>query len=277
MRESCVLVFRSEVVNSVLRTGFLLCCIAIVGAKVASAAAPQLSKNRDDVLFRKLAYTDKKGTKMPYRLYVPPGYDSQKKYPLILWLHGANGRGTDNLLQISGGNELGTHLWTMVENQAQFPAFVLAPQCPNDRFWSEPELNQVSPQLQMALDILAVVEKDFPIDTDRVYLAGQSMGGLGVWSLLQMFPERWAAALVLCAYDNFTNVRGFLHVPVWVFQGDADLTVPVDLVRTMIKDLKKAGSQVQYSEYHKVGHEVWVQAFAEPELVGWVAAKKRGQ
>jgi predicted peptidase len=241
---------------------------------------PQLARagsaaDRDDPAFKKKVFADKLGVKMPYRLYIPEGYDSQKKYPLIFWLHGAAGRGSDNLKQISGGNESGTHIWTVPANQSQFPAFVLAPQCPEDHFWSEPELNEITPELQMALDILGVVEKEYSIDIDRVYVAGQSMGGLGVWALLQNFPDLWAAGLVLCAYDNFTNARALVPIPIWVFQGDADMIVPVGLVRTMIKNLRKAGSQVRYSEYHEVGHEVWVKAFAEPELVSWLAKQKR--
>lgn len=250
----------------------LLLCILGTGQELARAGS---AAGKDDLTFKKKVYADKLGVKMPYRLYVPEGYDPQKKYPLVFWLHGANGRGTDNLLHISGANENGTHIWTAPANQSQFPAFVLAPQCPEDHFWSDPELNELTPQLQMALDILGVVEKEYSIDTSRVYVAGQSMGGVGVWTLLQTFPERWAAGLVLCAYDNFTNARALLHIPLWVFQGDADMVVPVDLVRTMVKDLKKAGSQVRYTEYRKIGHEVWVKAFTEPDLVPWLAEQKR--
>jgi predicted peptidase len=260
-------------VKWVVGVSALLFCILGMGADLACANS---AAGADDLAFRKNVYTDKKGEKMPYRLYVPQGYDPQQKYPLIFWLHGAAARGTDNFAQISGGNEKGSHIWTMPENQLQFPAFVLAPQCPADQFWAEPEMNELTPQLQMALEILGVVEKEYSIDTDRVYPAGQSMGGLGVWALLQTFPDRWAAALVLCAYDNLTNARGLVHIPVWVFQGDADLVVPVDLVRTMVKELKKAGCQVRYSEYHKVGHDVWLKTFAEPDIVPWLAAKKRG-
>src|SRR5229473_8475148 len=173
----------------VLRTSILF---SILLASCAGAGSfgqtPAKTSNKDDLTFRKKTYADKQGNKMPYRLFVPANYDASQKYPLILWLHGAAGRGSDNLMQISGGNENGTHVWTTPANQAQLPALVLAPQCLEDRFWSEPENNEISPQLQMALDILAVVQKEFSIDPDRIYLAGQSMGGLGVWALLQSQP-----------------------------------------------------------------------------------------
>jgi predicted peptidase len=243
-------------------------------ATVAQTVPPGVVK--DEPQFRKRTFANKSGAKMPYRLFVPPGYTSDKKYPLIVWFHDGSGRGSNNEAQISSDNEKGTHLWTATGNQEKFPAFVLAPQCTQGENWSDPELNEIGAPLQLALDILALVEKDYSIDPARVHLIGQSMGGLGVWALLQKFPERWAAAIVVASYDNFTNVAAITRVPLWIFQGDADSTVPVDLVRQMVKQLKNAGGAPLYSEYHKTGHEVWNEAFANPQLVSWLAAQKRG-
>ena len=251
---------------------FFSCCSS--AASQSQNVPPGVVK--EEPPFRKRTYTDKKGVKMPYRLFVPPKYESAKKYPLILWLHGGTGRGSNNEGQISNENEAGTHVWTMPENQSAFPVFVLAPQCAQEENWSEPDLNEVGAPLQSALDILALVQKDYSIDHQRVYLAGQSMGGLGVWALLQKYPEQWAGAVVIASFDNFTNVRAITRVPLWIFQGDADSTVPVELVRQMVKQLKKAGGTPRYSEYHKIGHEVWNDAFAEGQLVPWLSAQKRG-
>ena len=261
---------QARCLRQILSTVLFFC----TAATTFGQTAPKILK-KNDLVFRKELYTDKKGTKMPYRLFVPPDYDAEKKYPLIFWFHGGEGRGFDNEAQITGGNEPGTHVWTSRESQAQLPAFVLAPQCPQDSNWGDPDMNDINPQLQMALDILAIVQKKYSIDAGRVYIAGQSMGGLGVWALLQTFPEKWAAALVLCSFDNFSNAAGISRVPLWIFQGDADLTVPINLVQGMVKQLKKAGGQPRYTEYHKVGHDVWLKAFAEPDLTSWVAAQKR--
>jgi len=212
---------------------------------------------------------------LPYRLFVPLGYDANRKYPLLLWLHGGTGRGSDNVKQLTKENQLGTHFWITSNAQAKFTAFVLVPQCPSGENWAEPELNQPGKALQLTLEALAKVEKQFPIDPDRVYIAGQSMGGLGVWSLLQMYPEKWAAAIVMSAYDNFTDVAAITRVPLWVFQGDGDESVPVTMVRGMMRQLKRAHANLRYSEYHKVDHEVWDKAFAEPDLLTWLAAQKR--
>jgi predicted peptidase len=131
--------------------------------------------------------------------------------------------------------------------------------------------------MEPAIEALDAVQKEFSLDPDRIYIAGQSIGGLGVWALMQLYPERWAGALVLSAFDNFTNTDALVQVPVWVFQGDADRNVPVNLVREMMKQLKKLHAHFRYSEYHKVDHDVWNRAFAEPDLIPWLSAQKRGQ
>ena len=138
-------------------------------------------------------YIGKSNARLPYRLFVPLGYDANRKYPLVLWLHGIDGRGSDNIKQLTKENQLGTHFWITSEVQTKFPVFVFAPQCPSGENWSEPEFNQPSKWLVLTMEALAKVEKDFSIDPDRVYLAGQSMGGLGVWSLLQNYRGQWAA------------------------------------------------------------------------------------
>jgi predicted peptidase len=227
--------------------------------------------------FEARTYRGANGAAMPYRIFVPPSYDVKKKFPLVLWLHGAAGRGNDNLLQISGGNEPGTHIWTKPENQAKLPAFVLAPQCPEDELWANHQTGEMNAPLRMAIEILGAVEKEYTIDLDRVYVAGQSMGGEGTWSLMQHQPTRFAAALPLCAATRFTNLQGIVRVPIWIFQGAEDPVVHVAGAREMAEALRKAGGQPRYSEYPGVGHQVWEKAFVEPELVAWVAAQKRGK
>jgi len=230
---------------------------------------------KDDLDFRKKVYVNKNGERLPYRLFVPTGYSPEQKYPLIFWLHGGEGRGSDNLQQIVHTNEKGTHVWIAPGIQLKFPAFVLAPQCPVGENWSDPDLNQPSKSLELALQTLAVIQKEFSIDPDRVYLVGQSMGGLGVYSLLQLYPEKWAAAIILTAYDNFTNAKAISRVPLWVFQGDQDPTVPVTMVREMMQQLKKANANLRYTEYHQADHAIGDRAFSEPELIPWLASRKR--
>ncbi len=254
------------------RAGVLITLSSLFGATMS---AVELSK--DDIEFRKEVYVNRKGERLQYRLFVPVTYSKERRYPLVLWLHGGEGRGSDNLHQITKSNEKGSHFWTSQENQQKFPALVLAPQCPLDDNWADPERNEPSAALRLTIAVLDEVEKEFSIDLDRVYIVGQSMGGLGVWALLQDYPEKWAAAMVISAYDNFTNPKVMVSIPVWVFQGDADQTVPVDLVRQMMNQLRKLHANLRYSEYHKADHDVGNRVFAEPDLVSWLSGQKRGQ
>ena len=254
----------------------VLICLLPSCVLATNPAAPMQTLDKNEPAFFKKMYTDKKGYKMPYRVYVPANYDADKKYPLVLFFHSGSGRGFNNEQQIMHENAAGTHVWTQPANQAQFPAFVLAPQCSIEDNWGDPDLNEINARMQMAREVLASVQKDYSIDPDRIVLVGQSMGGLGVWALLQNFPEKWAAAVVVGSYDNFTSPGAIARVPLWLFQGDMDLTVPVELVRTMVKQLKKANAQVRYTEYHKMNHEIWDRAFAETQLIPWAAAQRRG-
>ncbi|MGB7847701.1 MAG: alpha/beta hydrolase-fold protein [Candidatus Acidiferrum sp.] len=237
-------------------------------------SAAELSK--DDIDFRKDVYVSSTKDRLPYRLFVPLGYDTNRKYPLLLWLHGADGRGSDNVKQLTHENQLGTHFWIASQAQIKFPVFVLVPQCPSGENWAEPEFNQPSKWLLLTMEVLAKVQKQFLIDPDRLYIGGQAMGGLGVWSLLQMYRGNWAGAIVMSAYDTFTDIPAITQVPLWVFQGDADESVPVDMVRAMTRQLKKAHANLRYTEYHKADHLVWSKAFAEPDLLPWLSAQKRG-
>jgi len=237
------------------------------------AAAKELTQ--DDIDFRKEVYVNKQGDRLPYRLFVPLGYDRNGKYPLLLWLHGSDGRGSDNVRQLTRNNQPATHFWIAKNVQNSFPVFLLVPQCAAGENWAEPELNQPGKSLQLTMEALTKVQAEFPIDPNRIYVGGQGMGGLGVWSLLQKYAGVWSGALILSAYDNFTDVAAIARVPLWVFQGDQDDTVPVTMVRDMMRQLKKAKAEVRYSEYHKVGRDAWTKAFAEPDLVSWLSGQRR--
>ena len=98
-------------------------------------------------------YRNASGETMPYRLFIPPDYDNQKPYPLVLWLHGAGGAGTDNIAQISEDQIPGTRVWT--QTQTKHPAFVLVPQNPGN--WVE-RPDELSPKMRLVLGMLDSVK-----------------------------------------------------------------------------------------------------------------------
>jgi predicted peptidase len=216
------------------------------------------------------SYRSPSGEAMAYRLFVPPDYDAAKKYPIVLWLHGAAGRGSDNIAQVSGGNSPGSHFWTTPENQAKYHAFVLAPQVDATKGWARPHTNTPPVAIRLALEILDTIEKQYGIDRAREYVVGQSMGGEGVWAALSIALRRFAAAIALCGYGDSYMIPRVVKVPVWIFQGEEDPLVPVTRAREWVAELRKAGGAPKYTEYPSIGHNVWDVVFSEPGLAAWL-------
>jgi predicted peptidase len=223
------------------------------------------------------SYRSPSGEAMVYRLFVPPDYDAAKKYPIVLWLHGAAGRGSDNFSQLSGGNSAGSHFWTTPENQAKYHAFVLAPQVDATKGWARPHANAPPVAIRLALEMLDAVEKQYSIDRAREYVVGQSMGGEGVWAALSIAPERFAAAIALCGYGDAYMIPRVAKVSVWIFQGEEDPLVPVTRAREWVAELRKAGGTPKYSEYPSIGHNVWDVVFSEPGLAEWLFSHQSGE
>jgi predicted peptidase len=219
-------------------------------------------------------YVSTEGGRMPYRLYVPPNYDVSQKYPLVIWLHGSDAIGTDNLKQITGYNEAGTRIWTA--HWKDFPTLVVAPQS-YERYWSL-QPSPLPAEEPLVMNIVAALESEFDIDPDRIYLAGQSMGGFGVWAFLERRPDSYAAAIVLCGPVGppmISEAHTIARIPVWVFQGAKDDVVSVADVRSMVESLRKAGGQPRYTEYPNLGHVIGTASFAESGLLPWLFAQKR--
>jgi predicted peptidase len=247
-------------------------CLALSAA--AALLPRRLLAATDIEVFVAEMYRNARNQTMPYRLFIPPAYDKRRQYPLVIWLCGAAGRGNNNLNQISLGNVIGTHVWTTPENQAKHPSFVVAPQCPDNETWSEGGAKPAAPLL-VALEILSELQRRFRIDPLKLYVAGQSMGGFGTWSVISAYPQAFAAAIPLCGGGDETQAAKLTRIPIWAFHGARDESVNVERSRSMIAAIRKAGGQPKYTEYPDEGHTVWTKAFNEPELLLWVFAQSR--
>jgi predicted peptidase len=134
----------------------------------------------------------------------------------------------------------------------------------------------------MVLAELEQTRSEFSADPKRLYLAGVSMGGFGAWHLAAGQPGKFAALVVVCggstltSGDRFTPVaRKVGRTPVWVFHGSEDRVVPVTESRGMVEALKSVeGSRVRYNEYEGAGHNVWLNAAAEPDLLPWLLSQR---
>jgi predicted peptidase len=222
------------------------------------ALAP-LARADEKTGFLDRVYKETDGKEAKYVLFVPKDYDGKKAYPLILFLHGAGETGEDGEKQVKVG------LGPVVKKQVDtFPCITVFPQA-HKRGWAAD-----SESGKTALAILDEVEKAYKVDTKRVYLTGLSMGGFGTWSFAAAYPERWAAIVPICGGGDPKMAEKIKNIPCWVFHGDADTAVKVDLSRAMVKALETAGGKPKYTEYEKVGHNSWVKAYDTKELYEWM-------
>ncbi len=226
-------------------------------------------------VFLAKTYQNASGAAMPYRLFIPADYDKRKKYPLVLWLHGGAGRGNDNLNQISGGNRIGSHVWTLPENQSKHPCFVVAPQCPVNEMWATVASAGPTNQIKLVLELLQDLQKQFSVDARRLYVAGQSLGGFGAWSVITEHPDMFAAAVPICGGGDESTAQKLTETPIWAFHGEKDEAVSVERSRKMIAAVRQAGGMPKYTEYKGADHVIWDRVFNEPELLSWVFAQNR--
>ncbi len=224
------------------------------------------------------------GLTLPHRLASPEVSDPQARFPLVLFLHGAGERGTDNRAQLRHG------VWRFVdpEARARHPAFVLAPQCPRGTrqepgYWLgvHPEVKEKERDdpradvLGMLAGLTRFVMRRHPVDPARVYLAGISMGAFATWALLTKEAGMFAAAVPVCGGGDPAWAARIGDVPIWVFHGSDDRVVPVEYSRRLIEALRARGASPRYTEYPGVGHDSWTAAFQDPELLDWLFAQRR--
>ncbi len=256
-------------------------CSIITLLIVITASAQDLSQ------FEKEQFVDGNDT-LRYRLLYPTKYDVNKQYPLVLFLHGAGERGSDNEKQLIHG----ARLFADSMNRAKFPAFVVFPQCPENDFWAGIRMKeenadslgrfavvsreQAGPALSLVEKLVDSLAATPQVNKKHIYLGGLSMGGMGTFELLWRKPGFFAAAFPICGAGDPAKVTAYAKkYPIWVFHGAADNVVPASNSRLMVNALKAAGARVQYSEYPGVAHDSWNNAFAEPGLLPWLFKQKR--
>jgi predicted peptidase len=223
------------------------------------------------------------GDTLRYRMLTPLHYNTHKKYPLIIFLHGSGERGRDNAAQLLHGGDL----FLKDSIRQAFPAFVVFPQCPPGMTWAPFRLRRDStgkvtgaefpddvPQpapgalVKALLDSLLATGK---IDARRVYIGGLSLGGMGTFDMIARYPDLFAAAFPICGAGNVASAARYAgKIPVWIFHGGADPVVPVQFSRDFYAALQRLHGEVKYTEYPGVGHNSWDNAFAEPELIPWL-------
>ncbi|MHC4982646.1 MAG: carboxylesterase family protein [Planctomycetota bacterium] len=237
------------------------------------ARAERVRPDLEKVLerFETRTFSPEKGAKMPYRFFAPKIREDGKTYPLVVYLHGSAGRGSDNTKQVTGGNTWGSRIWLLPENQKAFPCFVVAPQSSSEgAAWTKEKLAVLK-------TLLDQIVKEFSIDKSRIYVTGQSMGGSGAWFALTTYPEFFAAGVPICGGGNADMARVIAEhdIGVWAFHGARDSVAPESESREMIEAIRKAGGNPRYTVYPDEGHASWMGAYTESQLLPWLFSHKK--
>ncbi len=243
--------------------------------------------------FHKLVYHNTDGENLAYRFLLPNSpdisfsalktinklvpTDSIVRYPLVIFLHGADERGNDNEKQLIHG----VTLFAQPSIQEKFPCFVIAPQCPKGKRWVEVDWRldkhqqpaDPSISLQLTMELIDSIIQQYPIDTTRIYVTGLSMGGFGTWDAISRYPNKFAAAAPVCGGGDEQTAHK-IKIPVWAFHGTKDKAVKVERSRNMITTMQQNGASPKYTEYPKLGHFVWGKAYSK-ELLQWLFDQKK--
>lgn len=217
---------------------------------------------------------------LKYRLLKPLGYNPNKIYPLVIFLHGAGERGDDNSVQLKHGMAE----FCKTARREKNPCYIIAPQCPKDETWANIDWSaggtikmpeSASDSMALTFAVVDSMIEDAAVDKNRIYITGLSMGGYGTWDAIARRPDFFAAALPVCGGGDPTTAEKIKHIPIFCFHGDEDKAVAVEKSRAMISAIKEAGGSPRYTEYKGVGHDSWTQTYADDATHDWLFSQRR--
>jgi predicted peptidase len=192
---------------------------------------------------------------LKYLTYLPKGFKEEfnKNWPLIIFLHGVGERGHN--VEIVRRNGLPKSL----EEGLAIPFIVVAPQCPDNEGW-QPE------RIKKVLD--EVLEK-YPVDVNRIYLTGLSMGGFGTWKTAIEYRYIFAAISPICGGGFVYDAPKIKHIPIWVFHGAKDDVVPISKSEDMVNALRDLNADIKFTIYPETKHDSWTETYNNLELYDW--------
>ncbi len=255
---------------------------------------------------------------MPYRLFMPEHYSSETKYPLVLCMHGMSAMGADNQQQVIQYRL--AEIWAEDSTQQKYKSFVLAPQCPTTKRWVDVDytadtlysIAKVPEAMaqKMALAIVDSMIKLFPIDTNRIYVTGLSMGGYATWDFIMRHPNKFAAAIPEAGGCDTSTAPLLKKMPIYSLHGAIDPTVPPGGDRRMMAKLQSlgvpvlkytatygyatgsyfgtssitraalgaaidSGAKTIYGEFSDGIHDIWVKTYNDPLIARWMFKQQK--
>ena len=232
------------------------------------------------------SFTDEDGTVIPYRYYLPEGYDPERKYPIVVYMHGNGSRGEDNERHLlSDGAALHTAIF-----RSKYDCIILAPQCTDRSMWCNIRSAAGSAAFfdrEMGVELRAMIRlydkfvSEHSVDTDRQYYVGMSCGGAAAWELMYYYPSKFTAVIPIAGALEWDGVlkyaeRAVGDTAVWTFHGTADKTCNVNATRALYAVLSAMGRDVTYTEFKGDSHgNIWLDAAEEPGVIDWLFAQRK--
>ncbi|MBE6870714.1 MAG: hypothetical protein E7491_02035 [Ruminococcaceae bacterium] len=229
------------------------------------------------------------GTRLPYRLYVPPTYSPENKYPLQIHLHGGGIRGTDNSFQLYHDCK---QTQMMFAYQHYEPFIFAIPQCPPEYLWSNQRFDEVDKTLKVlhldttdeyhmtkvVFELVEHLSEKYSVDKCRRYVSGASMGGAGSYEMLYRHSDAFAGAIIGCAVSDPHTAHAIAHIPMYLMHGADDPTIPVENSRKMAEKLRELGADFVYKEFEGRIHDFTSAPTGDAEFgdaMRWMFSKKR--
>jgi len=234
------------------------CCLIVIGLLLFNSCAAQETSHLIEDIEKTVTIED-----LRYYLYYPQDYKKmeKEKFPLLLFLHGG-GESGDSLATLKSNGPP-----KLIAEGKQFPFLILAPQNPHKKKWWN---------TRAVMQLLDTIVANNRVDKNRIYLTGLSRGGGAAWELAVQYPAKFAAMAVICGMTPLPYASWIdKEMPIWVFHGTADKSVPYSESDEMVNKLQSMGYNVKFTSYEGVGHNSWVQAYTTEELYEWFVAQSR--
>jgi predicted peptidase len=201
-----------------------------------------------------------------------PDADTMRKYPLVIFLHGSGERGHDNEAQLKWG----VMNFATDQNMVLHPALVIAPQCPEKGGWSNFSRGDMKMQstpnkpMQLLIELIHKLIKTMPVDSNRIYITGLSMGGFGTYDAIERYPNLFAAAVPVCGAGDTSKASLIKHLPIWIFHGAEDPAVNPKYSLEMFEALTRAGAHPGFTQLPETGHFSWLAAYSDALMMEWL-------
>lgn len=230
--------------------------------------------------YERLVFTDSLNNSMPYRMLSPNSVEHNITYPLVVFLHGSGERGTDNEKQLAHGSSI----FSNPANVDKYPAYVVFPQC-KEKSWTDKldarvfmpgaPIPRETKSEELVMGLVNSLINQYPIDVNRIYIIGISMGGVATYDLVCRYPDVFAAAVPICGAINPERLSAVKNVNFLIFHGEKDDEIPSICGREAYKALCSVGANVDYIEFVGAGHDCWTAAFNYPSLLPWLFSQHK--